>query len=550
MVRLLTIATTAILAAIAQAKNLNDVDPNTVTTFKDGAFIVEYYSPSCKHCTSFESTWDQLVKDHQNTATFARLNCAAHKSFCSEMGISRIPTLQSNFNGGEWKQYIGDFSADTVDKFIRESRIKRNEHGKNVELTTSAQLKTIIGSKEPWFVKFYAPWCTHCKHLAPIWESLAKKLQGKVNVAEVNCEDNKALCQEYKIAGLPTLNYFVHEATLKYTGERKLEKLLDYAIEMSGSPVHNIDTDSELDSLLKASDVNFVYVRDAKKDEHQLPLLEKFALAFIEHIPFFTTTDHKTALRYNLKESDLPAAIIVKDGNFHVFHDADIQNIVPWIHKERYPLVTRILPHNSNRILKGKQVVVLGITKPDDSDSELKLREMAKIYRDEHSGKDITFALLDGELWGNYVNRAFGIHSHKLPTIIVLDPKKEMYYDSHGNKAKFAFDKPEEILKSIKNLDKLAGVSTAASKAMNALDKFFISFSNHWILWTTVLFGALTCVFWILVRDEPRSITPAEIRAQAKKEIDQRNQEKKMQKVEQEVNKTEETTSIAEKKDD
>lgn len=107
------------------------------------------------------------------------------------MGISRIPTLQSNYNGGEWKQYVGDFSIDTVDKFIRDSEIKRNEHGKNVELTESSQLKTIIESKEPWFVKFYAPWCTHCKHLAPTWEKLAKKLQGKVNVAEVNCEDNR-----------------------------------------------------------------------------------------------------------------------------------------------------------------------------------------------------------------------------------------------------------------------------------------------------------------------------------------------------------------------
>lgn len=37
MVRLLTIAATAILAAIAHAKNLNNVDPKTVTSFKDGA---------------------------------------------------------------------------------------------------------------------------------------------------------------------------------------------------------------------------------------------------------------------------------------------------------------------------------------------------------------------------------------------------------------------------------------------------------------------------------------------------------------------------------
>merc|ERR1711970_454361 len=50
---------------------------------------------------------------------------------------------------------------------------------------------------ETTFVKFFAPWCGHCKTLAPTWELLSTKFANKVKVAEVDCTKNQALCQRF-----------------------------------------------------------------------------------------------------------------------------------------------------------------------------------------------------------------------------------------------------------------------------------------------------------------------------------------------------------------
>ncbi|KAK8828956.1 hypothetical protein WA538_000959 [Blastocystis sp. DL] len=82
-----------------------------------------------------------------------------------------------------------------------------------------------------WFVKFYAPWCGHCKKLAPIWEDLADALEGEVNVAQVDATENAILSDLYEIEGFPTLYFFENGKFAAYEGPRELEALKTFATE-------------------------------------------------------------------------------------------------------------------------------------------------------------------------------------------------------------------------------------------------------------------------------------------------------------------------------
>ena len=76
------------------------------------------------------------------------------------------------------------------------------------------------------FVKFFAPWCGHCKKLAPIWTQLAEQMKNQLTIAEVNCDEHNALCRAEDVQGYPMLFYYGDDgAKTEYSGGRKSEQL-------------------------------------------------------------------------------------------------------------------------------------------------------------------------------------------------------------------------------------------------------------------------------------------------------------------------------------
>ena len=83
-----------------------------------------------------------------------------------------------------------------------------------------------------WFVKYFAPWCGHCKRLAPTWEKLAEEATAaglNVKIAKVDCTVARDTCSNQGIRGYPTLQLHSNGKVDKYSGSRDLQALLDYA---------------------------------------------------------------------------------------------------------------------------------------------------------------------------------------------------------------------------------------------------------------------------------------------------------------------------------
>lgn len=85
-----------------------------------------------------------------------------------------------------------------------------------------------------YIVKYYAPWCGHCKRLAPVWEDLASALKGEENVviASVDCTNKglRPICDKNNVKGFPTIkSVFGGESKEVYKGSRALDSMKKFA---------------------------------------------------------------------------------------------------------------------------------------------------------------------------------------------------------------------------------------------------------------------------------------------------------------------------------
>ena len=106
--------------------------------------------------------------------------------------------------------------------------------GKNFDQVAKDKSKNV-------FVEFYAPWCGHCKQLAPIWDELAEKFKDKEDVVIAKMDSTANEVEDVKIQGFPTLKFFPKDSDeiVDYNGGRDLESLVKFV--ESGGKVQEAD---------------------------------------------------------------------------------------------------------------------------------------------------------------------------------------------------------------------------------------------------------------------------------------------------------------------
>lgn len=215
----------------------------------------------CGHCKSLAPEWKKAALAVKGIVNFGAVDADKHGSLGSQYGVQGFPTIKvfgadkskpTDYQGARTAEGLVDAAISQVRK-VSKSRLsgknsskqktkqdkkkKKAKVGTVVTLTDSNFNENVMQSSDIWMVEFYAPWCGHCKSLAPEWKQAAKELKGSgVKLAELDATAYQAAASEYGIKGFPTIKYFLPGAksakdAKDYQGPRTSAGIVAFALD-------------------------------------------------------------------------------------------------------------------------------------------------------------------------------------------------------------------------------------------------------------------------------------------------------------------------------
>lgn len=124
-----------------------------------------------------------------------------------------------------------------------------------VLVLTEANFDQALADNQHILVEFYAPWCGHCKSLAPEYAAAAATLKesgSAVKLAKVDATIEKSLGTRYGVKGFPTLKFYVNGKDKEYNGGRKAADIVSWLSKKTGDPCKVVASKAEVDAAVAA----------------------------------------------------------------------------------------------------------------------------------------------------------------------------------------------------------------------------------------------------------------------------------------------------------
>jgi len=268
-------------------------------------------------------------------------------------------------------------------------------------------------------VEFYAPWCGHCKNLAPHFAKTAQDLEASgspAKLAKVDATENSELADQFQIRGYPTLFWFTkgnNYQPQEYNGPREAPGIAQWIEKQTMTKLSVVGSADELQALRSSGIVLAVY-GESEGYQDLLTIargVEDISIVHVEDSNLFG----------NYKNGDI--VLYPTHAEEQSIQYTDSEELADFIIDNAFPPVVPFSQSNFQRLME-KDFLIIAV---DAISEETTKNALVNTLTEAASGRLGSF----GWMYGDSAELARGVtgagaSGNVFPTIVAINPAKQI----------------------------------------------------------------------------------------------------------------------------
>ncbi len=288
-----------------------------------------------------------------------------------------------------------------------------------------------------WFLSIFsdAPWCGHCKALAPEYVKAAAALKEKgsdIKLAKVDATIESELAEEFSVRGYPTLKFFRNKTPIEYNGGRQADDIVAWLLKKTGPAAKDLTSVEDAEQFIKDNDVAVVGFFSDRESADAKTFLS--VANMVDDYPFAITSSEEVYKKYETESGKLILFKQFDEGKSVYEGEFEAEAVKKFVNSQAMQLVVDFNHDSAQKIFGGeiKSHLLLFLSKEagDFEKYAEPAREVAKDFREK-----ILFVSInaDEEDHGRILE-FFGMKKEEVPSMRIIQLQEDM--------AKF---KPEKV---------------------------------------------------------------------------------------------------------
>jgi len=301
------------------------------------------------------------------------------------------------------------------------------EKDEGVLVLTTDNFQGVVDGNEFVLVEFYAPWCGHCKSLAPEYAKAAQALADKespVLLGKVDATIETSLGEKFEVRGYPTLKFFRNGKPVEYSGGRTADTIVSWLEKKTGPPAKTLESVDAAKAFAEEKDVVVVgFFKDAESAGAKAFLA---VAGEMDDYPFAVASDDAVLAEYSAEDGQVMLLKKFDDGKAVMEGEVTEAAIKKFVAGNAMPLVIEFNQETAQKIFSGEiksHCLLFLSAKAEGYAGQV---DMVKDVAKDNKGELLFVTIDTDEDDHKRIMEFFGMEESELPSMRIIKLEEDM----------------------------------------------------------------------------------------------------------------------------